>query len=270
MTDAEVLRRFNVTVMGQGQPTLVFAHGFGSDQTAWRYQVEAFAAQYRIVLFDHLGCGKADVSDYHPRRYNSLARYAEDLLQIYAALNLSDTIYVGHSISAMIGMLASLARPSAFSKFVFVGASPRYLNDEAYIGGFTQADLEQIYALMAEDYLGWTNGFAPLAMGNPERPELGHEFTRTLSTMRADIAQSVARVIFESDVRAQLPALQAPVLVLQAANDPMVPPQAANYLACHLPHNQLHILHAQGHLPHLSAPAQVTAAMHNFLGTEGS
>lgn len=265
MISADIIQKFNVTVVGQGEPTIVLAHGFGSDQTAWRHQVEAFAGQHRIVLFDHLGCGKADVSDYHPQRYNSLSSYAEDVLQIYAALGLRDTVYVGHSVSAMIGALASLGRPSFCTGLIFVGASPRYLNDGAYIGGFTQADLELLYAVMADDYLSWTNGFAPLAMSNPERPELGREFARSLGAMRADIAQSVARVIFESDVRSQLPAILPPVLVLQSQDDPIVPSQVADYLAVHIPLSRLRILKAQGHLPQISAPAEVTAAIHSFL-----
>lgn len=261
----DVLRRFNVTVVGAGEPTLVLAHGFGSDQTAWRHQVAALAGAHRIVLFDHLGCGKADVSVYNPRHYNSFERYAEDIVQIYEALDLRDTVFVGHSASAMIGMLAGFARPERFAGLVFVAASPRYLDDDGYAGGFTQADLDAMYAVMADSYLGWANGFAPLAMANPERPELGLEFARSLAAMRPDIAQSIARVIFESDLRAQLPCLALPTLILQTLHDPVVPMSVADYLAAQIPQSRLAVLRASGHLPHLSAPDDVIAAVRAFV-----
>jgi sigma-B regulation protein RsbQ len=258
-------QKSNITLAGQGEPTLVLAHGFGSDQTAWRYQVSELAAQHRTVLFDHLGCGKADVSDYSPRSYNTLSRYAEDVLSIYRALGLSNTIFIGHSVSAMIGVLASLQEPAYFSKLVFVGASPRYLNDDGYIGGFEQADLNGLYEAMNQNYLGWANGFAPFAMGNADRPELGQEFAHSLSAMRPDIAQSTARMIFESDLRNQLALIQHPVLILQSQHDPVVPPQVGEYLAAHIKYGSLKVLNSYGHLPHLSAPAEVTSAIREFI-----
>lgn len=265
MATTHNLKKFNVNLVGQGEPTLVLAHGFGSDQTAWRHQVEAFSATHRMVLFDHLGCGKADVSDYHPRRYSSLLRYAEDVLQIYEALGLTDTIYVGHSAGGVIGLLASLVQPSAFKALVLVGVTPRLLDDVGYRGGFTQDDLNALYAVMAQDYLSWANGFAPMVMANSERPELSREFARTLGGMRPNIAQSVARVLFESDIRDRLHEVTQPALLLQPQTDPFVPLQVAEYLAARLPHGRLQILNATGHLPHLSAPAEVTAAIRSFL-----
>jgi sigma-B regulation protein RsbQ len=265
MTHSAILQKFNINIVGQGEPTLVMAHGFGSDQTAWRHQVASFSPDHRVVLFDHLGCGKADVSDYHPRRYSSLERYAEDVLQIYEALELTDTVYIGHSAGAMIGLLASLALPSAFRSLVLVGVTPRLLDDGDYKGGFTQDDLNSLYAVMARDYLGWANGFAPTVMSNGERPELGREFARTLGSMRPNIAQSVARVLFESDIRDRLSRVTQPVLVLQPRQDSMVSTQVAEYVAAQLPRGQLRILDAQGHLPHLSAPSEVTVAIRSFL-----
>ncbi|NTV62347.1 MAG: alpha/beta hydrolase [Oscillochloris sp.] len=265
MTSYDIVQKFHLTVVGHGEPTLVFVHGFGSDQTSWRHQVADFCADHRVVLFDHLGCGKADVSDYHPRRYTSLESYAEDVLAIYEHLGLRDTVYVGHSVGAMIGLLASLARPEAFAKLVLLAGSPRYLNDGAYLGGFTEGDLNALYSVMMQDYLGWANGFAPLAMANGDRPELGREFARSLGAMRPDLAQSAARVIFASDYRDRLPEIQHPVLVLQPQSDLMVPLSVAEYLASQIPHSQFQILNAYGHLPHLSAPAEVTAAIRDFL-----
>lgn len=264
-TASAVVHKFNITIVGQGEPTLVLAHGFGSDQSAWRYQVSELSAQHRIVLFDHLGCGKADVSDYSPRIYNTLDRYAEDVLSIYQALGLSHTVYVGHSVSAMIGVLACLTEPSYFAKLVFIGASPRYLNDDGYFGGFEQSDLNSLYEAMNQNYLGWANGFAPLAMGNADRPELGQEFARSLSAMRPDIAQSTARMIFESDLRGKLPLIEHPVVILQSQADPIAPLQMGEYLAAHIAHSSLKILNSQGHLPHLSVPNEVTSAISEFV-----
>jgi sigma-B regulation protein RsbQ len=265
MQASDILRKFNVTVVGSGEPTLVFAHGFGSDQTAWRHQVAALEGSHRIVLFDHLGCGKADVSAYNPRHYNSFERYAEDIAQIYEALGLRDTVFVGHSASAMIGILASFARPQGFASMVLLAGSPRYLDDEGYVGGFTQANLDSMYEVMADSYLGWANGFGPLAMANPERPELGRELAGTLSAMRPDIAQSIARVIFESDLRRLLPRVGLPTMILQTKDDLVVPMQVADYLVDHIPDARLVILNARGHLPHLSAPAEVTEAIRAFV-----
>ena len=261
----DILQKFNVNVVGSGDTTLVLAHGFGSEQQAWQHQIAAFQTHYRIVLFDYLGCGKSDISNYNPLRYNSLDRYAEDVLEIYEALDLKDTIYVGHSASAMIGMLASRKAPSRFRNLIFVSGSPRYLNDEGYFGGFEQSDLQTLYSAMAVNYLGWANGFAPVAMGNSQHPELGREFARTLSAMRPDIAQSTARVIFEVDMRAELSSIQHPVLILQSNNDIIVPMSVGEYLARHSPGSHLVVLNAEGHLPHVSSPDQVTQAIQDFI-----
>jgi sigma-B regulation protein RsbQ len=260
-----ILHDLNVQLVGEGPTTLVFAHGFGSDQTAWRHQVAAFKDRYRILLFDHLGCGQSNSQEYNPVTYNSLARYRDDLLAIYAALGLTQTIYVGHSMSAMMGALASIAYPEGFDRLIFVGASPHYCNDGAYIGGFTPADLDNLYRAMADNYLGWANGFSQLMMANADRPELGREFARTLAAMRPDIAQSIAQLIFESDLRAQIPLIRHPVLVLQAQYDAAVPVSVGAYLAATLPQAELVLLPTEGHLPHLSAPDVVTAAIRKFI-----
>jgi sigma-B regulation protein RsbQ len=258
------LRRiYNLNVTGNlsARQTVVLAHRFGSDQTAWRHQAAALGADYRLVLFDHLGCGQADTSAFNPLVYNSLERFSADVLDILRALELERVIFIGHSVSAMLGMLAALAEPQRIARLVFVGASPRYLNETGYVGGFELADLNSMYKVMAQSYLDWANGFAPLVMGNAGDPSLGREFARTLSGMRPDMAQSIARVIFEADYRAQLPLVTQPVLILQPNRDVAVPLAVGAYLAARLPHNQLRILDAEGHFPHLSAPDEVNAAI---------
>lgn len=258
-----VLNRNNVHLLGRGSQTIIFAHGFGSDQTAWRHQIAAFESSYRIVLFDHVGAGKSDMAAYSPRRYTSLYSYAEDLLDLCAELKLSQAILVGHSVSGMVSLLAALVDPSRFSKLIFVGASPRYLNDSDndYIGGFEQSDLDALYAAMSANYYAWASGFAPLAMGHPDRPELAVEFANTLTAIRPDIAQAVARVIFQSDHRKELPRLTVPTFVLQSYNDIAVPLQVGHYMATHIPKAQLILMDAYGHLPHISAPDEVTRVL---------
>ena len=261
-----ILKRNNVNVQGQGNQTIIFAHGFGADQTVWRHVVCAFESNYRIVLFDYVGAGKSDLTAYSRSRYSSLYGYAEDLLNLCAELNLTQSIFVGHSVSAMIGLLASLIEPERFSRFIFIGASPRYLNDVEYYGGFEQSDLDAIYAAMSANYEAWACGFfASLLMGNPERPSLAREFSNTLVAVRPDIALSLARTIFQSDYRAELMRLTIPTLIVQSNNDKAVPPEVGEYMASKIPNSQLVKINAEGHLPHLSAPEEVVRAIKAYL-----
>ncbi|HAG83816.1 MAG TPA: alpha/beta hydrolase [Cyanobacteria bacterium UBA11162] len=261
----QLIKRNNINWQGSGDRTLIFAHGFGSDQTAWRHQVAAFKSQYHIILFDHVGAGKSDFSAYSPNRYSSLYSYAEDLVELCYELKLRDCILVGHSVSGMISLLAALLAPTLFNRLIFVGASPRYLDDVGYVGGFSQSDLDALYAGMKSNYYAWASGFAPLAMGNPERPELAVEFAKTLSLIRPDIALAVAKVIFQSDHRAELPRLRVPTLILQSNEDIAVPLAVGKYMAEQIPNSHLINIPARGHLPHLSAPDVVTNAIATYL-----
>jgi sigma-B regulation protein RsbQ len=260
---SSLLNRNHVTVVGEGLSTLIFAHGFGSEQTAWRHQVKQFQSSHRIVLFDHVGAGQSDMDAYSPFRYNSLYGYAEDLLELCAELHLSDVTVVGHSVSGMVSLLAAQMDPSRFKQLIFIGASPRYLNEpeHGYIGGFEQADLDTLYAAMSSNYHAWVSGFAPLAMGNPDRPELALEFAQTLSAIRPDIAQAVARIIFQSDHRQDLPCLHTPTIILQSKNDIAVPPEVGHYMVRQIPKAKLIEIDAHGHLPHISAPDEVTRVL---------
>lgn len=264
------LQRNNVQILGDGQQTVILAHGFGTDQTAWRHQVEMLRSRYphcRLVLFDQVGAGKSDISAYSPHRYRSLHGYAEDLLSICAELNIQDAILIGHSVSGMVSLLAALIDPSRFRQLVFIGASPRYLNDAParYVGGFEQTDLDTLYASMSANYHAWVAGFAPLVMGNPDQPELATEFARTLSAIRPDVAQAVVRVIFQSDHRADLPRLQVPTVILQSDQDVAVPLEVGQFMADAIPHSQLIHINATGHLPHISAPQAVNQALTHCL-----
>lgn len=262
-----IWKRNNVQVLGKGRDTLIFAHGFGSEQSAWRHQVAAFQDRYRIILFDHVGCGASDLDAYSPQRYSGVQAYAEDLLELCGELKLSDAIFVGHSFSGMVGVLAALVEPRRFRQLVFVKSTPRLLDDpeSGYVGGFSQAELDALFDAMASSYHSWASGFAPLAMGNPERPELGQEFVRTLSSMRPDIALNAARTIFQYDHRLDLPRLKVPTLIIHSGEDLAVPNQVGEYMARRIPLARMMTIAARGHLPHLSSPEAVNRAIDSYL-----
>ncbi|MDJ1479610.1 alpha/beta hydrolase [Cytophagaceae bacterium YF14B1] len=268
VTTSNFLVQHNVSVIGESsKPTIVFAHGFGTDQSAWRFVKDAFADKYRLVLFDNAGSGKVDPALYSPLLYNSLHSYVGDLLQICSDLSLRDVTLIGHSVSGMLGLLASIQSPHFFSKLVCLSSSPRYLNDSdsGYIGGFEQADLDQLYDNMQQNYFTWVSGFAPLAMNVPHRPGLGNEFARTLGEIRPDIALSVSRTIFQSDHRKDLSAVQKPVLLIHAHEDIAVPHQVGAYLNASIQESNLLYIDATGHFPHMSAPEEVIQAIGTFL-----
>lgn len=260
----DVIKRFNVRTVGQGAPTLVFAHGFGSDQLAWRHQVAEFSPRHQVVLFDHLGSGRADLGDYNPLHYDALARYADDVLSILDELKSQPVVFVGHSVSAMVGVLAALKRPEWFTALVLICGSPCYLNDGEYQGSFEPDDIHDLFRAMSDNYFAWANGLAPVVMANADRPHLGREFAASLSALRPDIAQSTARVIFGIDLRAELARVQHPTLVLQTVQDAFVPAAVGRYLAEHMANSRLAMLDAEGHVPHLSVPDDVNACLRRF------
>ena len=262
-------KKNNIKIEGNlnASQTIVFAHGFGTDQTAWDQVKDAFTDDYRIVLYDNVGGGKADPAAYSPIKYGKLNAYADDMLAIAHEFDLQDAIVVAHSVSSMITLLASIKEPQYFKKAVFIGASPRYLNEEhtSYTGGFTQPALNSMYETMTTNYYAWVSGFSSAAMGNPQHPELGKEFARSLGAIRPDIALAVAKVIFESDIRTELPKYQKETLLLQTKHDIAVPFEVAIYLNKHLRNSTLNQIDAEGHFPHISAPAQVVAAIKSFI-----
>jgi sigma-B regulation protein RsbQ len=261
-----VLTRNNVVEQGQpqGRP-LLFAHGFGCDQNMWRYVWPRFAGDYRVVLFDHVGAGGSDLSAYDPDRYSSLRGYAEDVLEICRELDLRDVVLVGHSVSAMVGVLAAAAEPDRFARLVLVGPSPRYIDDDGYAGGFSREDIEGLLASMDSNYLGWSSQMAPVIMGNGDRPELGEELTNSFCRTDPEIARRFARVTFLSDNRADLAGVDVPALVLQCSDDAIAPEAVGRYVAEQMPAARFAMLDAVGHCPNLSAPEQTADAIEEFL-----
>ena len=246
---------------------MLFAHGFGCDQNMWRYVAPAFADRYQVVLFDHVGAGSTDPTSYDPERHDSLQGYAEDVVEICDALGLRDVVFVGHSVSAMIGVLAHVARPDLFAALVLVGPSPRYINDEGYVGGFDRPDIEELLGSLESNYLGWSSAMAPVIMGNGDRPELGQELTASFCRTDPEIARQFARVTFLSDNRKDLGAVSVPTLVLQCRDDVIAPMEVGGYVHDAIPGSVLTFLEATGHCPNLSAPDETTAAIEAFLST---
>ena len=260
-----VLQRNNVKVMGSGRKAIVFAHGFGCDQNMWRFVWPRFEDDYRVVLFDHVGAGGSDLAAYDPGRYSSLQGYAEDVCEICRELDLRDVVFVGHSVSAMIGVLAAAAEPERFARLVLVGPSARYIDDDGYVGGFSREDIEGLLESMDSNYLGWSSQMAPVIMGNDDRPELGEELTNSFCRTDPEIARSFARVTFMSDNREDLARVDVPSLVLQCSDDAIAPVEVGRFVDRELPDSRFVMLDAVGHCPNLSAPEQTASAIEEFL-----
>ncbi|EHQ24533.1 alpha/beta fold hydrolase [Mucilaginibacter paludis] len=267
LTHSDPIRKNNVNITGNlnSTSTLIFAHGFGTDQTAWLPVIEAFKNDHRIILYDNVGAGKALPEAYSPNKYNSLQSYADDLTNICERLNISNAIIVAHSVSAMIAVLTTIGSPQFFKKMILIGASPCYRNDPGYTGGFEQKDLDDLYRAMDTNYFAWVSGFSSMAMANPDRPELAQSFADTLSAIRPDIALAVARVIFQSDCREKLQKLDKETLLIQTKEDIAVPLQVAEYLHRHISNSKLIIVNASGHFPHISASQEIVNAIQHFL-----
>jgi sigma-B regulation protein RsbQ len=262
----DVRTRNNVTEPGrQDGPPMLFAHGFGCDQNMWRHVWPRFAATHRIVLFDYVGAGGSDLSAYDPDRYGSLAGYAQDLLDVVEALDLHDVVLVGHSVSSMVGAIACASRPERFTALVMVGPSPRYIDDDGYVGGFGEEDIRELLGSLDSNYLGWSSAMAPVIMGNAEQPELGEELAASFCRADPEIASRFARVTFLSDHRADLPGVPTPTLVLQCRDDVIAPVSVGEYVTDQLPDATMVLLDATGHCPNLSAPWPTAVAIEEFL-----
>ncbi|WP_370510965.1 alpha/beta fold hydrolase [Cellulomonas sp. SLBN-39] len=261
-----MVSRHDVRVSGvPGAQPLVLAHGFGCDQHMWRLVAPHFEDAFTVVTFDHVGAGGSDASAYDPVRHGSLQGYADDVLAIVRELDLRDVVLVGHSVSAMVAVLAAVAEPDRFAKLVLVAPSPRYVDDDGYTGGFTEADIAELLDSLDSNYLGWSSTMAPVIMGNPDRPELGAELTASFCRADPEIARRFARVTFLSDNRADLAAVTTPTLVLQCTDDVIAPVSVGEHVRDAIPGAQMVLLDATGHCPHLSAPEATTAAIAAFL-----
>jgi len=260
-----VRHRNNVSVYGSGSTTVVFAHGFGCDQAVWRFISPAFEERYRILAFDLVGSGGSDLAAYDRARYGSLQAYADDLLDILDECADGPVIHIGHSVSAMIGMLAGIKAPQRFLAQVMLAPSPCYINEDGYVGGFTRGDIDELLETMDANYLGWSSNVAPIIMGAPNAPHLAAELTRNFCRNDPDIARHFARVTFLSDHRADLPRVNVPTLIVQCSDDLIAPREVGDYLHRHIAGSRLHVLPNIGHCPHMSSPEESACAVLAFL-----
>ncbi|MFJ1967721.1 alpha/beta fold hydrolase [Streptomyces sp. NPDC087903] len=262
----DIRRRNNITVTGNpAGPAVVLAHGFGCDQNMWRLTVPALADTHRVVLFDYVGAGRSDLSAFQEERYSSLDGYAQDVVEVCEALDLTDAVFVGHSVSAMIGVLAARRAPERIGALVMVAPSPRYIDDVGYHGGFGREDIDELLASLEANYLGWSAAMAPMIMGNPERPELGEELTASFCATDPAMALVFARTTFLSDSRDDLKTVDVPTLVLECTQDVIAPRAVGAFVHATVPGSKLVTLDATGHCPHMSAPEATNEAIAEFL-----
>ncbi|WP_455922899.1 alpha/beta fold hydrolase [Pseudomonas putida] len=260
-----VQHRNNVQFFGSGPATLVFSHGFGCDQSMWGYLAPHFAERFRVVLYDLVGAGRSDISAYDATKYSSLAGYAADLVELIEALGDTPVIVVGHSVSAMISVLADRQLPGRIAGHVMIGPSPCYINREGYVGGFTEADIVSLLDTLDSNYLGWSSTMAPVIMGAPGQPALGEELTNSFCRTEPEIAKQFARATFLSDNRGDVAGLPTPTLILQSTDDLIAPVAVGEYLHAVMPNSTLCLVENVGHCPHMSVPTACSAAMDDFL-----
>jgi sigma-B regulation protein RsbQ len=262
----DIFLRNNVTILGEGKQTIVFGHGFGCSQDIWKYMIPDFLEQFRIVLFDYVGSGKSDCSAYNEQRYSDLNGYAEDLMEVLEALNTEPVIFIGHSVSSMIGLLASVKQPDYFKSLVMIGPSARYMNDlPEYFGGFNDSDIRELLYMMEKNFVGWATASAAALINTPEQPTLAKKLEETFHAEDPVIMRNFAEATFMSDHRKDLPKATVSSLIIQCAEDSIVPIEAANYLHENIKNSVLNVIEAKGHYPQLSCPHDTSEVILNYL-----
>jgi len=262
---ADTRKRNNIAIRGEGKQSILFSHGFGCDQNMWRYVSPSFENDYQTVLFDHVGAGLSDLSAYKPSKYEALEGYADDIIEIIQDLKMDHVIFVGHSVAAMMGIIAASKHPELFDKLILVGPSPFYINEDDYQGGFSRHQIDELLESMDNNHLGWSMTMAPVIMANPDRKELAEELANSFCRTNPEIAKQFARVTFLSDTRSFLPAVHIPSLILQCSEDIIAPENVGRYLHDHLSASQIVFMKATGHCPNLSAPLETIDAIKTYL-----
>lgn len=261
----DITLRNNVKKIGNGIRPFIFAHGYGCDQKMWRFITPAFEKDYQVILFDHVGSGKSDQSAYNFEKYSSLKGYAEDLIEICDKLQLQNVIFVGHSVSTMIGVLAAAERPDLFDKLILIGPSPCYINSNEYFGGFNRHDIDELITTLESNYLGWSSFITPIIIGNPEMPEYTEELKNSFCSMNPAIARHFAKVTFLGDNRKDLCRVSTPALIIQCHPDVIAPVQVGEFVHKNITASKYVLVNSAGHCPHLTAPDQVIAAIQSYL-----
>lgn len=267
----KILKRNNVNVIGEGEKTIVFGHGLACDQKIWNAILPDFEEDYRIVLYDYVGSGNSDFTAFDPKRYNNMHGYAQDLLEILEAIEAEKVIFIGHSVSAMVGILASIEKPEYFERLILIGSSPRYLNDQPnYHGGYDESDIEELITMMEMNFSGWATLAAASFMNNPDRPLLTEQLIEVYNEEDPAMMKSFAEVVFLSDHRQDLPEVTIPSLIMQCSEDSIVPLESAEYLHKHLKNSKMIVMEATGHYPQLSYPDETVHTILEYLNAAGS
>lgn len=261
----DILKRNNVSIIGNGNEVILFAHGYGCDQNMWRFITPAFIDDYKIILFDHVGSGKSDWSSYKKQKYENLQAYANDIIEICETLNLENITLVAHSVSSMIGLLAAIKSQSLFKKLIMIGPSPRYINDVDYYGGFSEKDILEMVDTLDSNYLGWSSAITPVIMDNLDKPELAEELKNSFCRHDPEIAKHFARVTFMGDNRKDLPKLKTPTLIVQCRQDVIASMKVGEYVHQNIPNSEFKIIEATGHCPHMSHPEETIHAIKKYL-----
>lgn len=262
----DILLRNNVTILGKGKQTIVFGHGFGCSQEIWKYMIPSFLETYRVVLFDYVGSGKSDCAAYKEERYGNLYGYAKDLIEVLEAIKEEPVIFIGHSVSSMIGLLASIEKPQYFKRLIMIGPSARYMNDlPDYYGGFDDKDIDELLYMMEKNFVGWATASAAALINTPEQPILAKKLEETFHAQDPIIMRNFAEATFMSDHRKELPNATIPTLIVQCAQDSIVPMEAANYLHAHIKNSELTVIETKGHYPQLSCPEVTSRVILNYL-----
>jgi sigma-B regulation protein RsbQ len=264
--DRYIQHRNNVRISGQGDRAVMFVHGLGCDQRMWRYVAPTFEVDSKVILMDLAGCGQADLSAFDVDRYSNLEGYAQDILDVIESLDLQSVIFVGHSVSSMLGAMAAIRQPQRFSQLIMVAPSPCYLNHPPdYLGGFDREDIEELLDLMDKNYMGWASFLAPLAMGDRADPQLTQELESSFCSTDPITAKAFAKATFYSDCRSLLPEIVTPCLILQCSEDALVPEPVGKYLHQQIPKSSYIKLTATGHCPHLSHPVETAAFIRSYI-----
>jgi sigma-B regulation protein RsbQ len=260
-----IFEKHNINIVGTGAKTIILAHGYGCDQNMWRFIAPAFADRYRVVLFDYVGAGRSDLSQYSRQKYGSPEGYADDLLEIIDAVKGAPAIFVGHSVSSLIGVLAANKKPEAFESLIMIGPSPCYVNDGDYVGGFARADIEGLLRTLDDNHMGWSQAIAPVIMKNQDRPELASELEQSFCRTDPKIAKHFGRVTFLSDNRSDLSKVRVPALILQCAEDDIAPECVGDFVHRSIPGSTLVKMQATGHCPHMSAPDETIQRIREYI-----
>jgi sigma-B regulation protein RsbQ len=268
-SDNDVLTRNNVTVLGKGNKTLLLANGFGCDQNMWRFLLPYMKGDYKIVLFDYVGSGNSDVSQFQQNKYRTLDGYAEDIIDVCDELSLNNVNLVGHSVSSIIGLLAAIKKPEYFVKLVMVCPTPCFLNfPPEYFGGFDEADLHELLGLMDKNYIGWAEYLAPLVIGVNNSEALTSELSSSFCSTDPVIAKSFARATFFSDYREILSQVRHPTLIFQSDNDALAAKSVGDYMHNKIQNSAIEIIQAEGHCLHMTHPEKIAPLLIKYVNDE--